>query len=32
MDRLGKGGVTTLAGLKLQGGPTWKLRLAPPRR
>jgi tRNA(Ile)-lysidine synthase len=32
MDTLGKGGVTTLAGLKLQGGRTWKLRLAPPRR
>ncbi len=32
MDTLGKGGVTTLAGLKLQGGPVWRLRLAPPRR
>ncbi len=32
MDTLAKGGVTTLAGLKLQGGPTWQLRLAPPRR
>ena len=32
MDTLAKGGVTTLAGLKLQGGLTWKLRLAPPRR
>jgi tRNA(Ile)-lysidine synthase len=32
MDVLGKGGVTTLAGLKLQGGVLWRLRLAPPRR
>jgi tRNA(Ile)-lysidine synthase len=32
MDVLGKGGVTTLAGLKLQGGALWRLRLAPPRR
>ena len=32
MDTLGKGGVTTLAGLKLQGGALWRLRLAPPRR
>ncbi len=32
MEVLGKGGVTTLAGLKLQGGPLWRLRLAPPRR
>jgi tRNA(Ile)-lysidine synthase len=32
MDTLTKGGVTTLAGLKLQGGPVWRLRLAPPRR
>jgi tRNA(Ile)-lysidine synthase len=32
MDTLAKGGVTTLAGLKLQGGPLWRLRPAPPRR
>ena len=32
MDTLAKGGVTTLAGLKLEGGATWRLRLAPPRR
>ena len=32
MDVLAKGGVTTLGGLKLQGGATWRLRLAPPRR
>jgi hypothetical protein len=32
MDVLGKGGTTTLAGLKLQGGPQWRVRLAPPRR
>ena len=32
MDVLGKGGVTTLAGLKLHGGPLWRLSAAPPRR
>ena len=32
MDTLAKGGVTTLGGLKLEGGPTWRLRPAPPRR
>ncbi|MBA2467767.1 MAG: tRNA lysidine(34) synthetase TilS [Sphingomonas sp.] len=32
MDALAKGGVATLAGLKLQGGPVWRLRVAPPRR
>jgi len=32
MDVLAKGGVTTLGGLKLQGGALWRLRLAPPRR
>jgi tRNA(Ile)-lysidine synthase len=32
MDTLGRGGVTTLAGLKLQGGSQWRLRRAPPRR
>jgi len=32
MDKLGKGEVTTLGGVKLQGGPLWRLRLAPPRR
>ena len=32
LDTLRKGRVTTLAGLKLEGGATWKLRLAPPRR
>ncbi|MEO7365459.1 MAG: tRNA lysidine(34) synthetase TilS [Sphingomicrobium sp.] len=29
---LRKGGKTTLAGLKLEGGPVWHLRAAPPRR
>ena len=29
---LRKGGVTTLAGIKLEGGATWRLRRAPPRR
>ena len=32
LDTLRKGGQTTLAGLKLEGGPTWQLRPAPPRR
>ena len=32
LDTLRKGGVTTLAGLKLEGGTTWRLRPAPPRR
>jgi tRNA(Ile)-lysidine synthase len=32
MDTLRKGGVATLGGLKLHGGPVWRLRLAPPRR
>ena len=32
LDRLRKGGVTTLAGLKLEGGATWRLQPAPPRR
>jgi tRNA(Ile)-lysidine synthase len=32
LDTLRRGRVTTLAGLKLEGGDTWKLRLAPPRR
>jgi tRNA(Ile)-lysidine synthase len=32
MDVLAKGGVTTLGGLKLNGGALWRLRLAPPRR
>ncbi len=32
IDTLAKGGVTTLAGLKLEGGASWKLRVAPPRR
>lgn len=30
-DRLEAGGVTTLAGLKLQGGPKWRLSPAPLR-
>lgn len=29
---LGAGGTTTLAGLKLEGGETWRLQAAPPRR
>ena len=32
LDTLRKGGKTTLSGLKLEGGPTWQLRPAPPRR
>ncbi|MEO6581901.1 MAG: tRNA lysidine(34) synthetase TilS [Sphingomicrobium sp.] len=32
LETLRKGGKTTLAGLKLEGGPTWRLRAAPPRR
>ncbi|HEU5285811.1 MAG TPA: tRNA lysidine(34) synthetase TilS [Sphingomicrobium sp.] len=32
LDTLRKGGTTTLAGLKLEGGKTWRLRAAPPRR
>lgn len=32
LDTLRKGGKTTLAGLKLEGGLTWRLRPAPPRR
>jgi tRNA(Ile)-lysidine synthase len=32
LDVLAKGGVTTLGGLKLNGGASWRLRLAPPRR
>jgi tRNA(Ile)-lysidine synthase len=32
LDKLRKGGTTTLAGLKLEGGGTWWLRPAPPRR
>jgi tRNA(Ile)-lysidine synthase len=32
LDKLRKGGTTTLAGLKLEGGATWTLRPAPPRR
>ena len=32
LDTLRKGRVTTLAGLKLEGGATWKVRPAPPRR
>jgi len=32
LDTLRKGGTTTLAGLKLEGGATWRLRPAPPRR
>jgi tRNA(Ile)-lysidine synthase len=31
MERLEAGEVTTLAGLKLEGGMTWRLSLAPPR-
>jgi tRNA(Ile)-lysidine synthase len=32
LDALRNGGKTTLSGLKLEGGPTWQLRPAPPRR
>ena len=32
LDKLRKGGTTTLARLKLEGGATWRLRPAPPRR
>ncbi len=32
LDKLRKGGTTTLAGLKLEGGAAWRLRAAPPRR
>ncbi len=32
LDTLRKGGKTTLSGLKIEGGPTWRLRAAPPRR
>ena len=32
IDKLEQGGVTTLGGLKLEGGQTWKISRAPPRR
>ncbi len=32
LDKLRKGGTTTLAGLRLEGGPEWRLGRAPPRR
>ena len=32
LDKLRKGGTTTLARLKLEGGAKWRLRPAPPRR
>ena len=32
LDTLRKGGTTTLSGLKLEGGETWRLRPAPARR
>ncbi|MEO8547250.1 MAG: tRNA lysidine(34) synthetase TilS [Sphingomicrobium sp.] len=32
LDTLRRGGTATLAGLKLEGGATWRLRAAPPRR
>ena len=32
LDKLRNGGTTTLARLKLEGGATWRLRPAPPRR
>jgi len=32
LEKLRKGGTTTLAGLKLEGGTAWRLRFAPPRR
>lgn len=31
LDRLDAGEITTLAGLKLEGGPKWRLSRAPPR-
>ena len=32
LDKLRHGGTTTLARLKLEGGATWRLKHAPPRR
>ena len=32
LDALLEGGTTTLAGLKLEGGASWRFSLAPPRR
>lgn len=32
MEALAQGGMATLAGLKLEGGPVWKVSRAPPRR
>lgn len=32
LDVLLNGGVTTIAGLRIEGGATWRLRFAPPRR
>lgn len=32
LDKLRKGGTTTLAGLRLEGGAEWRLGRAPPRR
>lgn len=32
LDRLRKGGMATLAGIKLEGGETWRLCAAPARR
>jgi tRNA(Ile)-lysidine synthase len=32
LDTLLGGGTTTLAGLKLEGGPQWRISWAPPRR
>ena len=32
LDALQAGDTVTLSGLKLQGGPSWQLSLAPPRR
>jgi tRNA(Ile)-lysidine synthase len=32
LDRLDADGTTTLAGLKLEGGATWRVSRAPPRR
>jgi tRNA(Ile)-lysidine synthase len=32
MDMLEGGGVATLSGLKMEGGPRWRISHAPPRR
>lgn len=32
MTELERGGIATLSGLKLEGGPLWRISFAPPRR